>query len=187
VTKRLSPWLSVLALGAACGVLVSLSLAEASVAVARARRISESDKRWLARAMVAEADWDAPGDHSAIAHVLWRRWLRHRENFPTFESMIRRYCRALRRARSPFSRQRWVQTLPFNGDEEPRFWPEEASWSNHVERWREVRDRVERFARGTLLDPCPRAIHWGGTMDPDHGWRRVRCYEPTHNRFYRLR
>jgi hypothetical protein len=168
----------------AIGVVLSLSFLSAPRAEGRGL-LRAADKLWLARAMVAEASWDNPTDHAAIAYVLFRRWQLHRDTYPAFNEMIRAYCRALRPRRARYDRQRWVRSLQFNS-REPHQWPERATWSNYVARWDEIRQRVELFATGDLADPCPSAIHWGGEMDPSHGWVRVRCAGTTRNRFYRL-
>lgn len=51
--------------------------------------------------------------------------------------------------------------------------------------WGKLRDLVAEFAEGKLADPCPRAYHWGGTMDPARGRMvRARCAVTTANTFY---
>lgn len=54
--------------------------------------------------------------------------------------------------------------------------------------WKRLRDLVVEFASGQQPDPCPRAQHWGGSMDAPHG-RMVpaRCSAVTVNTFYAVR
>jgi hypothetical protein len=56
------------------------------------------------------------------------------------------------------------------------------------ERWLRLRELVSEFADGQHADPCPRAEHWGGSMDHPHG-RMVpaRCAAATANTFYALK
>jgi hypothetical protein len=54
-------------------------------------------------------------------------------------------------------------------------------------RWKALRDLVVEFAAGKHADPCPRAEHWGGSMDHPQG-RMVpaRCAVITANTFYAI-
>lgn len=142
---------------------------------------------WLARAMVAEAGWDAPRDHVAIAHVLARRWRRAVERWPTlrFLDVIRNYCAGLgdfRRSLTP--RQRWLRALDFEVAR-PEGWPRSASWKRHANYWRNALKRSQRWASGRIKDPCQgKAWHWGGTIDSPYGRMvAVDCGE-TRNTFY---
>ena len=144
---------------------------------------------WLARAMVAEAGFDAEQDHRAIAFVLARRWERVRERWSSMRliDVIRNYCAGLgsyRRSITP--RQRWVRALrPDLG--KPEGWPARLSWERHQPLWQATLERVDRFSRGELEDPCRgRAWHWGGVIDSPRGrMDPIDCGE-THNTFYRL-
>jgi len=135
----------------------------------------EDSKRTLAQAMVGEAAWHRP-DHVAIAWVLARRWKRyyrvHQDRDPMdFTSFIRRYSSPLKQKHK---RALWVQSLPWRDVEAP--------YSRH---WRKVRNLVETWGEGRVGDPCPRADHWGGTMDrPVTTMSPVHC-GPTRNIFYR--
>ncbi|MGW8286342.1 MAG: hypothetical protein ACWGPR_11560 [Candidatus Deferrimicrobiaceae bacterium] len=145
---------------------------------------------WLARAFIAEADWQAERDHVAIAYVLARRWRRAVARCPTlqFVDVVRNYCAGLgdwKRSLTP--RQLWVRALS-RGLEQPDHWPPKASWAAHVGYWRAALRRAERWQLGELADPCRgRALHWGGKMDDPRGrMKRVDCGD-TANIFYALR
>ena len=145
---------------------------------------------WLARAMIAEAGWEAERDHVAIAYVLARRWRRIRQRFDAmrFVDVVRNYCAGLgdyKRSLTP--RQRWVRTLGFMAIR-PSGWPEGSSWQHHQRFWRAALSRSDAWFRGMIEDPCRgRALHWGGTIDSPHGrMTRVEC-GPTRNTFYGLR
>lgn len=144
---------------------------------------------WLARAMVAEAGWDAEHDHIAIAYVLAKRWRKAVERWPQlrFIDILRNYCAGLgdyRRALTP--RQRWLRSLNPEGTQ-PDGWPTQASWRNHLPLWQKALARARAWGEGTLRDPCKgRAWHWGGSIDSPRGRMvRVECGE-TRNTFYRL-
>jgi hypothetical protein len=56
------------------------------------------------------------------------------------------------------------------------------------QRWLRLRELVSEFADGLHTDPCPRAEHWGGSMDHARG-RMVpaRCAASTANIFYAVK
>lgn len=141
---------------------------------------SAEAKLTLARAWVGEADWNF-SDHVAIGWVLAKRWRIYNKNKAKrigFGSFVRLYCSPLK---GNSSRQRQIQALPW-GD--PRRGPYRTKLN--VRRWRELRKRVELWGQGLYQDPCPRALHWGGTMDkPFRNWRPVSCGD-TNNTFYRI-
>ncbi len=46
---------------------------------------------------------------------------------------------------------------------------------------------VESWGAGRVRNPCPKALHWGGTMDkPSGNWFPVSCGR-TRNIFYTVR
>ena len=54
--------------------------------------------------------------------------------------------------------------------------------------WERLRELVTEFAEGKHKDPCPRAEHWGGTMDHPHGRMvKARCAAATVNTFYAVK
>jgi hypothetical protein len=55
-------------------------------------------------------------------------------------------------------------------------------------RWQRLRDLVSEFVEGKQQDPCPRAEHWGGSMDHPRG-RMIpaRCAASTVNTFYAVK
>lgn len=125
----------------------------------------------LARAMVGEADWHEP-DHIAIAYVLARRWRIHNQNREpvTFERYIELYSASLR---SDSERSSWIRNLPWG--------PMPGAYE---QRWNRVQKLVSAFSEGKVKDPCPLAMHWGGTMDrPAQSWHPVSC-GLTRNIFY---
>jgi hypothetical protein len=148
---------------------------QCSPARAQAEQLTEQDKLVLAQALVGEADWSQV-DHAAIAWVLQKRWqLYLRNNEPvSFAQFVRMYCSPLK-TRSP--RAKAIQALPWG--------PARGPWGG--KRWDRVRTWVERWADGRVTDPCPRAMHWGGTMDRPYGhWAPVSCGK-TRNIFYTVR
>jgi len=78
-------------------------------------------------------------------------------------------------ARNPRARE--VKRYPW-GDV-----PGKGAGFNH--RWQRLREVVSEFADGKHDDPCPRAEHWGGSMDkPRGGMVPARCSMRTANTFY---
>ncbi len=144
---------------------------------------------WLARAMVAEAGWNAETDHVAIAYVLARRWRRLSERWPAFRfvDLIRSYCAGLgdyRRELTP--RQRWLRALSWDS-EKPSGWPRKSSWRIHLPLWRAALKRSGDWSQGRFRDPCRgRAWHWGGVIDTPHGRMAAVSCGTTRNTFYRL-
>jgi hypothetical protein len=125
----------------------------------------------LARAMVGEADWHEP-DHVAIAFVLARRWRIHQQNREpiSFARYIELYSKSLS---SESERSSWIRSLPWGPMPGP-----------YEQRWNRVQKLVRAFAEGMVKDPCPLAMHWGGTMDrPAMSWHPVSC-GLTRNIFY---
>jgi hypothetical protein len=126
----------------------------------------------LARAMVGEADWHEP-DHVAIAHVLARRWRIHQQN----------------REPIPFARYVELYSASLRGDTERATWIRSLPWgplpgAPYEQRWNRVQKLVRAFSEGMVKDPCPLAMHWGGTMDrPAQSWHPVSC-GLTRNIFY---
>jgi hypothetical protein len=140
-------------------------------------------KVWLARALVAEAGWSAEDDHAAIMWVLVRRWRILQEPYPgiRFTAVVRAYCSALSpRLGRPSPRQAWVRALEWGK-------PPGEGLRRFSEAWRDVQQLVMDWQEGWVPDPCPGAVHWGGSMDvPWLGLVRVSCGSPTANHFYRL-
>lgn len=143
---------------------------------------------WLARAMVAEAGFLNRTDHVALAWVLAKRWKRLRErrdpSLP-FVKVVRAYCAGLGDTAARSRRQQWVRELPGDAQTRPKSWPSKYSWKRHRKLWRRVLERADAWARGELADPCPQAVHWGGTMDKPRGRMRAVCARlPTANDLY---
>lgn len=146
---------------------------------------TEAAKVTLARAWVGEADWNR-SDHIAIGWVLSKRWkiynrVRDEQNRIRFEEFVRMYSAPLKGQRL---RQRRIQALPWGDPVGRRMGPYRTP--RNVRRWKTVRERVERWGAGRYTDPCPNALHWGGTMDkPYRNWQPVNC-GTTDNIFYRI-
>lgn len=174
------------ALRTAVAVLAGIgSAASASASPIPASYWTDEAKLTLARAWVGEADWNAP-DHVAIGWVLSKRWKIYNRTRPEakrirFEGFVGMYCSPLKGRNL---RQRRIQALPWGDPIKRQLGPYRLR--RNVRRWRVVRERVERWGRGELKDPCPKALHWGGTMDkPYQNWKPVRCGS-TRNTFYRV-
>lgn len=140
----------------------------------------------LQRAFVAEADFDAPRDHAAIAHVLQRR---ADAQGRTLDELTRQYVSVFKVAVAGKPRTKWVRGLT-TACEKPDGWPsKERRWSRTA--CLNVVARARAFLSGDLLDPCAgHADHWGGSMDVARarraGWRVVDCGR-THNTFWGTR
>ena len=129
-----------------------------------------------------EADWSRV-DHVAISYVLARRWRiarRPRGQLPGigFEAFVRHYS-ALWKPKHT-SRKRAIRALPWGPL--PR---KVGNWGG--KRWDTVQRLVEKWGAGRVKNPCPNALHWGGTMDKPAGhWSPVSCGY-TNNIFYTVR
>lgn len=146
---------------------------------------TQEAKLVLARAWVGEADWNA-ADHIAIGWVLAKRWkmynrTREEPKRVRFTRFVGMYCSPLK---GHSVRQRRIQALPWGDPVLRRVGP--YRHQRNVKRWQIVRERVEQWGKGAFSDPCPNALHWGGTMDkPYRNWKPVQC-GPTRNTFYRI-
>ena len=134
----------------------------------------------LARSLVGEADF-RKRDHEAIAWVyakrfaLCRRTKRVLPACESFSTFVRAYSAPLR-VKNP--RALAVQALPW-GD------PLEGRYRKYRDSWRKLLEWVLTWGKGGIPDPCPAAIHFGGTMDVQkYGWEVVDC-KGTANTFYR--
>ncbi|HVZ37345.1 MAG TPA: hypothetical protein VG963_33215 [Polyangiaceae bacterium] len=132
---------------------------------------NEATQLTLAQVMVGEADWSEP-DHVAIAFVLARRWQQYRDKrgHISFRRYMQLYSSAMK---VETERARWVRALP---------WGELSG--RHAGSWAAVRKLVKAWGLGEVEDPCPEALHWGGTTDrPRPYWQAIRCGS-TRNTFY---
>jgi hypothetical protein len=145
---------------------------------------------WLARAILAEAGWNAKADYVAISYVLARRWRQMLERWPSmrFIDVIKSYCLGLGDyRRQPTERQRWIRSLSWDGST-PENWPHKISWDKHLPFWRKALAVTEKWVKGELSDPCRgRAWHWGGTIDNPHGRMVTVDCGAKRNTFYGLR
>lgn len=171
-------------------VVLMTSTVSAQVAPLPATEWTPQAQIWLARAMVAEAGWNAKLDYVAIAYVLARRWRQMIERWPAlrFIDVVKSYCLGLGDyRRQPTERQRWIRSLSWDASV-PESWPNKISWTKHIPFWRVALLITDKWVKGELRDPCRgRAWHWGGTIDNPHGRMvAVDCGE-TRNTFYGLR
>jgi hypothetical protein len=124
---------------------------------------------WLARAVVAEADWLAKKDHTLIAWALTYRWRAIVRRWPTmrFVDVVRNYCAGLGDLkRSPTPRQLWLRALPLQVERE--HWPKRLPW-RHAERWKKVLHHIHTWSKGRVRDPSKgRVRHWGGNLEIDN-------------------
>lgn len=143
---------------------------------------------WLARCVVGESSWLRAADHIAHADAVLRQWETRRRAGKrlTFERQTHLYCKALNSRARP-----WLRELPPTS---LQAWPRGAG--PNMTLWLATLQRIDEWARGLWLSPCPGAEHWGSRKHPVDGrraaralragrWVVVACLEITANRFYR--
>jgi hypothetical protein len=165
----------------------------ASVAPKVAAEAPTEDAVWLAKAMVAEADFKQEKDHAALGYVLLRKHKIVKRHNPdaTLTDMIRAYCSGFKRQYRGFYRRsprlEWIYNLDAEGNE-PNKWPRKLPWEKYRPMWLTVLQRAQSVIDGDIKDPCRgRASYWGGPMDnPSSRLRRVDCGK-TANYFYSVR
>ncbi len=142
----------------------------------------------LAQSCVGEAGFRSAttGECAAIGWVYAKRvrQMRRAGRSITYARMVRLYSQPIR-----LRRHLWIVSLR-EDLEQPRGWPRRwPDWDEHFrEQWQAVLDEVDRFARGEIEDPCPRANHFGAVTDrPSPRLVRTGCAVRTRNLFYRLR
>lgn len=141
-------------------------------AAAEAPSTDEDTLLWAARACYVEASF-READCIALLWVTKKRAARAER--PWLE-MIRQYSAV--DADTP----RAVESRGFPWGDVP---DKPDSWNRN---WAKLRELVVGFANGEHRDPCPRAWHWGGTMDHPRGRMvRARCAVSTANTFYALK
>lgn len=143
------------------------------------RALAEPDTvRTLAQSCAAEATW-RERDCRALMHVLKRRADRVGISIAKH---ARDYVSAFK---TGMPSRRWVLELEETCTEPPS-WPARLDWEEHRPQCVLLFERVRAFVAGESIDPCPRAMHWGGDMDVHRaeraGWRQLKC--GTRNRFY---
>lgn len=155
-----------------CG-LVTIALSLLSSAAARAEPIEEDPHLiWAARACYLEATWR---ESDCIA-LLWVAQKRAQRVSRPWIDVLRDYSAI----EANNERAREVREFPW-GDI-----PGKAAAFN--QRWQRLRELVVEVASGQHKDPCPRAEHWGGSMDHPKGRMiRARCAATTVNTFYAVR
>lgn len=138
---------------------------------------------WVARSLIAEAGWTATQtEYVALAWVLKKR---SRASGRTLYETVKAYCAGMGEAVT--ARQAWLHELPADGVTRPEHWPDAASWEKHAPRWRRVLMLADAWMGGLHPDPCPRAIHFGGTMDKPRGRMRAVCARlPTASRLFEV-
>lgn len=139
------------------------------VRAALGERIEWDDSVRLAvgQCLVAEARWRNRTEHSAILHVLERRWRRYNANHPdapiAFERQVRQFCHLHRSPED--STSRWALNLPWGPLVADPGMPSGSDWRRWRDDWEFVRETVGMFERGDLHDPMPLAMTFGGDMD----------------------
>jgi hypothetical protein len=137
------------------------------------------------------------GEHAPANHLIWAARACYIE--ATFRESD---CVALlwvARKRAERSQREWLAMLSDYSAvhaDNPRAkevrafpWGDVAGKTTRFNRnWKRLRELVIEVASGQHADPCPRAQHWGGSMDDPHG-RMVpaRCSIVTANTFYAVR
>lgn len=134
---------------------------------------TDSTRLALAQCLVAESGPQTRSEHSAMAHLLERRWrlaVQHNPTYGDFEHMVRRYCHLHRDQHHVTARMMWIRALPWGVVvEDPHAasvdWTRPAARQRFNAQWSYARETVEMFERGELRDPLPLAMHFGGNMD----------------------
>jgi hypothetical protein len=131
-----------------------------------------SELVWAARVCYLEATW-RESDCVALLYVAQKRANRVGRSWL---DVLREYSAI--NARN--ARATEVRSYPW-GDV-----PNQSEAFNR--RWQRLRELVSEFAEGKQSDPCPRAEHWGGSMDHPRG-RMIpaRCAASTVNTFYAVK
>jgi hypothetical protein len=139
---------------------------------------------WLARSCVGEAGWDShtTGECAAIMHIYRKR---SQINGWTVERTARKYSAAIRPWKG--NTRRWLRHMDATGAK-PHKWPRKLRWEVYLPMWLEVYAHAVEFLEGTVPDPLPTALHYGGRMDhwraQREGWVRLRTM--FRNLFYRV-
>lgn len=154
-------------------------------------QLTPENKLHLAQVVVGEADW-RKADHIAIAWVLAKRWVmfqRSEKYDPAtqdFSWFIMNYSSTMKISKE---RARRIRQLPWADPARPH--SDNVNLDRYTRNWAKVRDTVTQWSNGQYPDPCPKALHWGGTMDnpdkirrPGVVWEPVSC-GPTRNIYYR--
>jgi hypothetical protein len=151
-------------------------------------RAQDTTATTLARLAIGESDWHAR-DQAAALHVVKRRAERAGVSL---EQMATAYSAVFSGKGSP--RKAWV--LAIEADcKQPSGWPQRLRWARYAQRCRDTFARVERFLRGELPDPCPRAEHFGSRVlraDVERAeravregrWTPARCRGETVNAYF---
>jgi len=145
---------------------------------------TEETKLWLSRSVLGEVGWNRPREWTAVAYVYARRAARSKRH--TFLQMIKAYSAAVGpqgKVRSP-----WLFELGFDKSK-PKSWPLTARWNGvHDREWIRVLVWADYWQAGHLPDPCPRADHFGGSVDYSRakraGFTRLYCRGMMRNHFY---
>jgi len=152
--------------------------------------LTPDDKLHLAQVLVGEADW-RKADHIAIAWVLAKRWKVYQRNAKydpatqDFSWFIMTYSTTMKIGKT---RAKRIRQLPWGDPLQPH--SDNVSLEKYTKNWAKVRETVTQWYNGKHPDPCPKALHWGGTMDdpnkirrPGVVWEPVSCGD-TRNIFY---
>lgn len=177
-----------------CVAVVLISLLTGFVRVGSAPKglvLTRVDQLHLAQVVVGEADF-RKADHIAIAWVLAKRWRMYQRGAKydpatqDFSWFIMAYSSTMKIGRE---RAKRIRQLPWGDPVRPH--SDHVSLERYTRNWAQARETVSQWYQGRHPDPCPRALHWGGTMDnpdkierPGVVWEPVSC-GPTSNIYYR--
>lgn len=142
---------------------------------------------WTARSVLGEVGWDRPGEFAAVLWVYANRASNSKRY--TFYQMVKQYSAAVK----PGNRHRNPWLFNLSADKTyPRGWPMKngvgPQWSGlHDESWIRTLSFVDEWQSGKVTNPCPRANHFGGSIDRHRAeisrWARAKCDESGHKRF----
>lgn len=139
------------------------------------------DSIWLARSCAGEAGlWSyETGECLAILHIYKKR---AELNSTSIVKMAKQYSAAIKQ-RGRRHPNRWV--LYLLDHTRPKYWPRGASWAKYRVHWIRLWFQAAMFLQGRTDDPLPRALHYGGSMDPrPQGFEMMQT--KFRNRFYRI-
>lgn len=126
---------------------------------------------WIARSCVGEAGFESAetGECAAIAHIYKKRAAL---SGMSVLNVARKYSAAIK----PHGKL-WVRSLRADGMR-PAGFPERLVWHRYQSKWKAVLKLVEGVLGGTVKDPLPTALHYGGWLDRGRlspkVWRRIK-------------
>lgn len=133
---------------------------------------------WQARSCIGEVGFANPEECIAMAWVHKKRALQRNV---TMLAMVRAYSVPMRVR--PTSRP-WLWELSPNS--KPSSWPRNLRWSMREQYLDFLFGKLRGVVDGSVQDPCPDALHYGGPMDPvPTGFELTECIQGSRQRFYK--